>query len=105
MRQSSIIVAVGLLLLIAASAVASDTEGKTEEYSLWFGGRYIDTTDYQKKVSEYRWLEEDYWPQFGLTYKATTPNSIFYFDGHYYDKATMHGKVATTVADKFKASF
>ena len=105
MRQAIIITAVGLLLLFAASAIASDTDGYTDEYSLWIGGRYIDTTDYQKKVSEYRWLEEDLWPQMGLTYKSTTPNSVFYLDGHYYDKATMHGKVATSVADRFKAAF
>jgi hypothetical protein len=105
MRQARIITAVGLLLLFAASAIASETDGFTDEYSLWIGGRYIDTTDYQKKVSEYRWLEDDFWPQIGLTYKSTTPNSVFYLDGHYYDKATMHGKVATTVADRFKAAF
>ena len=98
MRHKMIIVGVGLLLLLAGSAAGTDTEDITNEYYLWIGGHLIDTTDYHKKVGEYRSFEEDLWPEFGFSYKSTTPNSMYFLKGHYFDKDNLSGLVSTTVS-------
>jgi len=105
MRHKMIIVGVGLLLLLAGSAAGTDTEDITNEYYLWIGGHLIDTTDYHKKVGEYRSFEEDLWPEFGFSYKSTTPNSMYFLKGHYFDKDNLSGLVSTTVSDFFKGRF
>jgi hypothetical protein len=96
-----IFVGVGLLLLLAAAVTASDTEGITEEYSVYIGARVVDTSDYNKKVGEYESIEEDVWPQFGLTYRSYTPNSVFYVDGRYNDANDIFGFLSIRVGDQF----
>lgn len=105
MRHTKILVGVGLLLLMAVTAWGSNTDGITQEGSIWIGGRMIDTADYSKKVGEYRSVEDDIWPEFGLHYKSTTPNSIFFMKGHYFDKEEMFGLVSTKVGDIFTGKF
>jgi len=105
MRHAKLFVGVGLLLLLAATAWGTDTDGVTRETSFWIGGHLIDTSDYHKKVGEYRSFRDGLWPEFGLTYKSASPNSMFFFRGHYFDRDEMFGLVSTKVGDVFTGKF
>ena len=105
MRHTKIFVGVGLLLMLAATAWGSNTDGVTQETSFWIGGHLIDTSDYYKKVGEYHSFRDDIWPEFGLTYNSTTPNSRFFFKGHYFDRDEMFGMISTKVSDVFTGKF
>jgi hypothetical protein len=105
MKKTSLVVAVGLLLLFAAAGSASDTDGVSSKTTVWIGGHLVDNSDYYKKIGEYSSYDHNSTPEFGLTYQSITPNSVFYFDGFYFNPDNAFGIVSTNVADRFKGVF
>ncbi len=106
MKHKIIIIGVSLLLLLAASAFANESEETVDRYSIWTGLKYTDTSGYAKKVGEYRMLrQEQVIPDFKFSYLALRPNSIFTIDGHYFDKDDAFGKASIVTSDLFKAEF
>ncbi|MFH1743454.1 MAG: MtrB/PioB family outer membrane beta-barrel protein, partial [bacterium] len=104
MKRILLFLSVGLLLVFAASAAASGTDGAIDSYSLWLGTHYTDFADYNKKVGEYRLFSDNLFPEFKLDYYSRNENGTFDLSGHYFDYENADGRLHTVVGDQFKAN-
>lgn len=103
MKRILLFLSVGLLLVFAASAAATETDGATDSYSVWLGAHYTDFADYNKKVGEYRLLSDNVFPEFKFEYYSRNENGTFDLSGHYFDYDNAEGRMHTVVGDQFKA--
>jgi hypothetical protein len=81
----------------------AQSEETVDKYSLWLGGYYADTSDYAKKVSEYRLLEEsgNVLPSFKFGWQSLRPNSTFNLDVDYLDYENIVGRMTSRIGDRY----
>lgn len=103
MNTKLTIISIGLLLSFAASLSVAQSEETVDRYSLWLGGTFADTSDYAKKVGEYRLLEEsgDVLPSFKFGWQSLRPNSTFNLDVDYLDYENIVGRLTSRIGDRY----
>lgn len=89
------------LLLAGALATPGLTQDKVEDWSVWMGGHYTSFSDNPNKVGEYNLGLEEFQPEFRINYLAIGQDNLVRFDGHYYDKYNLYGRVTSKVGDRF----
>lgn len=102
MKKIRVLCSLGLVLLLCVNVISAQEDEVFSQTELWVGGRYIDFSDYTKKIGEYLEGEDELSPEVLLNVYSRSENGIFRLDGHYHDAKNICGEAGFTVRDKYK---